>query len=358
MNIGGIELFLMNVLRHSNYEKFEIAILTYRKEIFDLEAEINKMGIKIYKIDNPANVSPIRHFRQLLAIIKVYKPDVIISHTYFNSVFVLLAGLVNGVKIRVSHSHTSMANSSFRMNKVFKYFVSRIIINTVATMRLACSEEAGVALYKDSSFKIIPNGIEISKFKFKELYRSQIRKELEIDNKSTVIGHIGRFAKPKNHEFLLKVFYEYQLNNSDSFLVLVGDGPEKQYIKTLAKALGIDTKVKYLGIRKDIEKILSSMDIFVFPSLYEGLPVSLIEAQANSINILASDTISREVKLSDSLCFFSLNEGSKEWAMKLANIVLIPRNFNDETNIKKYDVANTTRLLEKVYLGNSLEDCL
>jgi glycosyltransferase involved in cell wall biosynthesis len=353
LNIGGIELFLMNVIKHTDRNQYDISILTYSKEVFDLEEQIKQYGVKIHKIDEPSRISTIKHMRQIAKVLEESKPDVLVSHTYFGSAYVILVGLMMGIKTRVVHSHTAMASSKVSVFKSIRWVLSRFIINTASTNRLACSAEAGVAMYGKAAFDTIPNGVDLNRFKFNSLARLRLRKQLNIRDSTVVVGHVGRIAYPKNHEFLIKTFSEYQLLNADSKLILVGDGPKKEHIEKIAKEMGLNNKVIFLGNRHDISELMSSMDLFVFPSLYEGLPVSLVEAQANGVYILASDTVSNEVKVTARLAFLSLKKGPQEWARKMYSMKTQRAIIAPSKKLLRYDIANTVSMLDKIFNGGN-----
>ena len=180
--------------------------------------------------------------------------------------------------------------------------------------RVACSKEAAEWFFgsKAQEAVIFPNAVNIGKYEPNETLRDEKRKELGIEGKF-VIGNIARFAKEKNHKFLMDIFAEL-CKKEDAVLVSCGEGPLWEETKNYAKEKKIDDKILFLGMRKDIPEILQAIDVVVFPSLFEGLPFSLVEAQAGGIPCLISDTIGKETKLTDLVQFFSLDAGAEAWA--------------------------------------------
>ena len=203
-----------------------------------------------------------------------------------------------------------------------------------------------------SSFRIINNAIKTSDFIYDQGVREEKRAEFNIGN-SFVIGHVGRFAQPKNHTFLLEIFRHIYRNNSNAKLLLVGDGPLRLGVESLAEKYGIEDHVIFAGVRSDIPELLSAMDLFVFPSLYEGLPVTLIEAQANGLSIIASDSISDEVKITDLIEFISLDDGPRYWAERVLKCKQKRETGNFSAKIKSagYDIELNAKLIEKLYLN-------
>ncbi len=353
MNIGGIESFLMNIYRNINLQKYEFVFLTYNDEKYDFEDEILSLGGKILRISNPNKVSIFRHIYQLYSIMKKEKPDVVHCHTHFNCAYVMFAAACAGIKIRITHSHSTYAKLEKRLIKRIKWFFSRKIINFFSTNKLACSTEAGEALYNDHKFIVIPNGIDLEKYSFSESKRKELRKKYKIDDNCIVIGHVGRLDIPKNHMFLLEIFKCFLMKNENTKLILVGSGPLENKIKNYIEKAKINDKVIMMGNRNDVYDIYNMFDIFIFPSLYEGLPVTLVEAQANGLQIFASDNISHEIKISENLNFYNLKNTAEQWA----NNIYYNYKERIESNVviknSIYSINNTINELVKIYGGDN-----
>jgi glycosyltransferase involved in cell wall biosynthesis len=350
MNLGGIETFLMNILRNSDRQANEYVILTYSSETFYFEDEIESLGIRIIRIKQPPEVSIWKHVTDLKNIIRSENVDVVHAHTYVNSAYVSLAAYMANVKIRISHSHTTLATTETRLKKRLKWAVAKLLINIFATHRIACSKEAGMALFGKRKFIIIPNGVELSRFYFDKTTRQRIRNKLGLDPETTVIGHVGRFDTPKNHLFLLDIFKSYSHLNPDSKLVLVGSGKLEEEIRYKIDSQKIDDVI-LLGDRNDVNELLNAFDVFVFPSIYEGLPLSLVEVQANGLNSLISDVVANEIKVTKTIHFYSLTKSAEEWANKILGMSIAHQGASNSKSLQSYSIDNTVNRLSAIYEG-------
>ena len=228
------------------------------------------------------------------------------------------------------------------------------IMKRNADYLVACSKLAGDWLYK-KDYVVLPNAIDIEKFAFNEQARREIRNKYAIDDDEFVLGHVGLFNEQKNHKFLIEVFAEYLKINPKSRLLLVGTGEKVEEIKTQAKALGVYDKVVFAGAQQDMPAYYSAFDIFVFPSLWEGLGIVNIEAQANGLAVLNSTSVPNEVKFSDRVIFKKLNDGASSWAKQVEEVRI---EFKDRyapiERLKKsgYDIDGQEVLLRNIYKMN------
>lgn len=355
MDCGGIQSFIMNVFREAKKKGvvFDFLVTVSRKCEYD--EEIKNLGGKIYRV-------PSRREGILKNIIELRK--FFLSHNYEcvhlhasspSYIEPLIMSKKFNIPKRVLHSH-----SSSNVNSLYHRIMSSIYrpkLKKIATDYLACSEEAAKWMYgkyiPSEDIVIIPNSIPIDDFKFDKNDRDKIRRELGIANE-LVIGHVGRFVHAKNHEKIVDVFFNYYSRNPESVLLLVGDGVLKKEVKEKVVRLGIEKNVIFTGIRHDIYNLLKAMDIFIMPSYYEGLPVTLVEAQASGLPCVVSDSITKEVKVSDLITYISLDSELDEWLNKI-NIDI---NFNErvEYNEKikdtKFQVKNVLENLLKIYEVN------
>jgi glycosyltransferase involved in cell wall biosynthesis len=355
MNRGGAETLIMNLYRNMDKTKVQFDFLTCKEGVFD--SEILKMGGKIHRIPY---ISEIGHFKyakkldEFFSTNKEYK--IVHSHMDKMSGIILLAAKKAGVSIRISHSHNTRSEGGLAA-RLYKWYVGNLIIKN-STNLFACSTQAAEWLFKEKSqsTKILKNGIEIQKFTFCPKTRNEVREELNLDNDKFVLGHVGRFAHQKNHSFLIDLFAEYHKINKNSVLVLVGDGPLRLDIERQVKKLNIVCNVKFVGIRSDIHRLLQAFDLFVFPSLHEGLPVSLIEAQGSGLPCVISDNISKEVDIGSNLVeFISLNNNS-QWIQKVKKIASMQLNRNiisHSISKQGYDIRKTAGNLENFYISIS-----
>lgn len=351
MDIGGIESFLMNVCRNIDRKKYQFVFLTYYQHRFDYEEEILKLDNKLIKISQPNCVNIIKHIMEIYTVIKKEKIDVVHCHTYFDSAYVMIAAKLAGVKTRIVHSHTTYGSEKVGIMKTIKWKISRFIINNLSTKRLACSTEAGRALFGKKNFNIIENGIKLSDFFYNNEIREKYKKELKITDDNLIVGHVGRFDTPKNHKYLIEIFEEIVKINKKSKLILVGSGKKEKEIKDYVINKNIEKNVIFLGNRNDINNILNIFDIFIFPSIYEGLPVTLVEVQANGLISLVSNRVSKEIKLSNCINFFPIEKPPKEWAKKALNLNHKRINNKDTLINSIYNIDNTIIKLTKIYNG-------
>lgn len=354
MNRGGAETFLMNVLRNIDRKKFEFVFLCYGKGVFDYEDEITQLGGRIVRIPDVKDVGILAHIQHLRRIMAEYNIDVVHAHTYYNSLFSLIAATLNGVRLRIAHSHSTQSEPNPSLAKRVYFLVSKIGIELFANKFVACGNDAGRALYMPwRKFQVINNGINIKDFVYDQDNRNSIRTELGIDKNATVLMHAGRFAEVKNHDFLIDTFVEYRSRDSSSHLILVGDGPLRKKVEAKVKKLKISEAATCLGMRSDVNRIYSAADVFVFPSLFEGLGIVLIEAQASGLLcIVSKNRVPHEAKITDRLRFITLEKGAKFWSEHIQQSLKedFPRKLSIKCpGIKDYDVKHTVNMLETIY---------
>lgn len=355
MNRGGAETFLMNILRTIDRDNYKFIFLCYGDATFDFENEINNLGGELVRVKDVKDVGIAEHLKDIRKIIKKYKIDVVHAHTYYNSMFALIAGYMMGVKTRIVHSHNTRSESRPSLKKRAYFAISNLMIRIFATEFLACGVDAGRALFgKTKSFTVIPNGINVNQFKFKSSRRKEVRDELRIEDNVTVILHAGRFEEQKNHEYLIDIFRRYYKLNRNSVLILVGRGPLEDDIKILVDDYGLKDHVYFLGVRSDMANLYSAADFFVFPSLFEGLPVVLVEAQASSLSCIVSDTIDRAIDITGLVSFASIaSGGADKWAKHIHENTLLSKNRVLISSLGEYDVNESTKLLTPFYGSNN-----
>lgn len=312
-NTGGVEKFIYTLYTMIK-DSYQVDFMTVDKEI-SYEEEFLKDGCNIYRI-TPRYVS-LKAFQN--DIQKVYENgnyDILwLNKTTLSSIDSLKAAKRNHVKTIICHSHASENLGNLFTLMMHKH--NRRSVNKYVDYKVACSENAANWFFGKNieDVKIFQNAVDIAKYEPVQEIREQKRKEMNLENKF-VIGHIGRFSEEKNHKFILDVFAEVE-KQVDAQLLLCGDGELIDEIRKYAESKGIKDKVSFLGIRKDIPEILQAVDLVLFPSLFEGLPFALVEAQAAGVPCVVSDTVSREAKLTDLMQFLSLDDDVKIWAEKI-----------------------------------------
>ena len=357
MNVGGTETMLINLYRKIN-KKIEFHFISYSKSQAFYDGEIESLGGKVIRLNPPNEVGFITSIKDIKKVIKENGPyDAVHTHMLFNCGIAMIAAYLSGVKVRVSHAHTTSDDSSSFVRKIYINLM-RFFIKVFSTDFLACSNSAGKYLFGNNiicnkKYKVLPNYIEYEKF-INNSDKTSFRKELGIKNDDIVICHIGRFITAKNHEFLIDMAKEMIQKNNKVKLVLVGDGDLKNHIWNKVKSIGIEKNVYFTGIRKDIPSILSSVDLFILPSIYEGLGLVLLEAQAAKVPCLVSEAIQPEVDLGVGLVKkLNLSCGANKWADEANKI--INKNKNSDIDIikavqeKKYDLNSILNNLLSVY---------
>lgn len=345
MNMGGLETFIINVYRNINKEKIQFDFLEHYKEESFYDNEIKKLGGKIYHFSLRNDNNIIKYIYNLNKFFREHKEyEVIHCHMESIGAIIFLIAKLNGIKVRIGHAHTNSTSNNIKgiIKRITSFF-----FKYTSTLNLACSIEAGKYLFSNKKFTVIPNGIDFDKFKFNNDLRDKLRKKYNIENKF-VIGHVGRMDMAKNQLFLIDVFYEFQKNNTNSVLVLVGNGELKEKIEFKIKSLNIENKVLLLGVKSNINEIYSMFDLFAFPSLFEGLGIVLIEAQINSLPIIASDNVPKITKISNSIKYLSLDKN--KWVHEFQKIEKKRKNVKFNKSKYDFDIKNVAKILTKKYI--------
>jgi glycosyltransferase involved in cell wall biosynthesis len=363
---GGTEAVVLNTLKFIDKEKFQIDILVHGDAIKDSENAIHKelvaQGIRMHYV-TPRSVDFHRNIREIRGVFKNNTYNIAHSHMDSAGYFFLREAKTQGVQGLVAHSHNSgldLLKGKKTLKKLAHYLVltySRKKLRNTANFFVSCSDMAGEWLFgkkicSGNNYYMFRNAIDVSAFTFREEIRSKYRKNLCLENK-LVLGHIGRFEEQKNHRFLIRIFSEISKRNADALLLLVGEGSLKEEIKQLTDEHDVLDNVRFLGTRTDIHELMCAMDVFVFPSLYEGLPVTLVEAQANGLKILASDKISRDSILTKDLILKSINDPADKWALDVLNLANHCEHSDNAVELeeKGFDMKSNVKHLEKIYLS-------
>lgn len=351
MSTGGIESHVMNYYREIDKNKYIIDFLVHGNKEGIFDEEIRSFGGKIYNV--PIKSENFRgNIIEIHKILRNNKYDIIHTHMDAMNLIPLIIAKINNVKVRISHSH----NTNHLTNSKIKYSINELarkLAVLFATHYAACSSDAGKWLFgnkKIKQVKIIKNAINLDSYKFNLEKRENKRKELKVSN-SLVIGHIGRFDYQKNHDFLLDIFSEIVKLKNDSHLILVGSGHLEKKINSKIQSLNLQNKVSLVGSKTCVTEMLNAMDVFLFPSLFEGLGMVLIEAQANGLPAIISDTIPQEVIMdSERIEMLSLEGNHQQWAMKVISFSEKGRSDILNTLTREgYSIENETKQLEDYY---------
>lgn len=296
VSYGGLTTVAMNYFRNINRDAFEIDFASINDCSKSFDKELRDSGSRYYKLPHRTK-SPISYMRVLYKVCRDY--DVI--HVHGNSattVLELLPAKLTGVKKRIIHIHNTKSEHTILhslLSPLMKYLM---------TDAVACSDAAGKWIFTDSNFKVLNNAIDLTKYSYSNELRFHMREKYRIDENMLAIGHVGKFVEQKNHMFLIDIFKKIVQKNSRVKLMLVGDGGMRNKIEEKIKTEGLESQVILCGIQDNISRFLSVMDIIVFPSLWKGLPLSLLESQANGLPCVASDVITSEVNMGGAMDFF------------------------------------------------------
>jgi len=347
---NGVESVIMNYYRHLDHSKVQFDFICDEDSTRIPYDEIKKLGGRVFLVPKYQNLP--KYLKALEKLFKDNKYRIVHSNISTLSVFPLYAAKKAGVPFRISHSHSTSNPKEWKRNLIKN--ILRPFSKRYATDYFACSELAGRYLFGNKSFdqgkvKIIHNAIDIDKFKFDEVARKKLRKEFGIKDSTIVVGHVGRFVQQKNHTFLVDVFKGYHKKNPDSKLLLVGSGPLEDEIKKKVERLDLKDSVLFLGQRDDINKLYSVMDVFCLPSLYEGLPVVGVEAQAAGLPTIFSNRISKEVIVSSYAKIVSIHDTGLyiEKINKATRSIKKQRSY--ATVFEYMDINNEASTLEKIY---------
>lgn len=352
MNMGGIENFIMNIYRNIDRDRVQFDFLIHQEEKQIFEDEIISLGGKVFRIPSLGKVGHFKYIKKLREFFLSHHEYKIV-HSHYNTIsgIILREAKKCGIKNRIAHSHIAYPKYKF-LEKIYKSY-SKSFIKSNATKLFACSNLAGEWLYgKNGNYKVINNGIEANKYKLNEKIKIEKREELKIEKDEIAIGHIGRLTEQKNHKFLIEIFSKlYNINNKYK-LFIIGNGELEDKIREQIKTLSLEKNIIMLGVRKDVNEILQAMDLFVFPSLYEGLPVTLVEAQGAGLKCFISDTVTKEIDLECGLTeFISLNRTSEEWAEIIdKNKEYIRKDTIDSLRTHGYDMTENAKNLENRYI--------
>ncbi len=350
MEIGGIENMLMTLMPYMKEKGIIFDFAVHGESIGVHEVKIKELGGKVYHLPRFVGVnifSYLNAWRKLLSC----HPELKIIHGHMTSTATLYLGMAKVLgRITIAHSHSTSTSGGKLL-----YAVKRGMeypLRYLSDYLCACSADAadyrfGKGTSKRSNYHLWHNAIDTSIFRFSLQKRELYRKKLGVGESSVVIGHVGRMISAKNHGFLLEIFKEYQNLNSDSKLLLIGDGPLRGSVEKKIKELGLVANTILTGAVANTEDYLSAMDVFCFPSVYEGLPVSLIEAQTNERICLVSDVISREVKISNSLMFLSLSQSAIIWAEQIKK--MLSDVSKNRINYNPYDVNVVSKEIIRFY---------
>lgn len=362
MSPGGIETLIMNIYRNIDREKVQFDFLTHKGIDGVFDEEIKSLGGEIYKMPKLREGSKtyygkIFEYRRELKKFFLEHQEFHILHCHMTNtaaIYVPIAKKYGSVKCVIAHSHLTQARPGLA-GKVTD--ILHRSIPKLATDYFACSEMAASWIYPkelidSGKVKIIKNGVDPKKFYFNESEREQIRSELGFTGKF-VIGNVSRFKTEKNHIFQIEIFSELKKIIPNAELLLIGEGELMPTIKEKVNNFGLNDYVHFLGVRSDIPQLMLAMDAFLLPSLYEGLPVVGVEAQASGLPVFTSTGVTEEVDITGNVVFTELSEGAEKWAKRISNYMkdYHRHDMYDYIHGNGYDITETARWLQDFYLS-------
>lgn len=349
---GGVETVIMNYYRNINRNEIQFDFICDDDSTNIPYKEIEKLGGKVILI--PPYQNFLKYHIKLKKVLKDGNYKIAHSHISTLSVFSLFAAKCAGVPVRIAHSH-STTNKKEKKKNLFKQCL-RPFSKLFATDYMCCSELAGRWLFGEKQYDkgkvyLLNNAIDLNEYKYDEQKRMLKRKEFEIKDSTLVVGHVGRFVEQKNHKFLIDIFNEIHKKNKDSILLLAGQGPLMKEIKEKVEELKLSQVVLFLGQKNNIGDLYQVFDALCLPSLYEGLPVVGIEAQATGLFCILSDDMTKETKILETTKFFSLNQSASKWADIIIREVsnYKRKDSREEITERNFNIEKEAEKLEKVY---------
>lgn len=343
---GGVESVVMNYYRHIDRERVQFDFLVDADSALVPKEEIEFLGGRVFQV--PPYQRLAAYERELEQLFRAERWPIVHSHINALSVFPLRAAKRAGVRVRIAHSHSSAGKGETAKNAA-KTVLKRFS-NVYPTHRMACSRYAGEWLFgKGAKFEVVYNAIDLSRFIFDTEARAQMRANLGLVGGQTAIGHVGRFAAQKNHGFLIEAFALAAHRRPDLVLILVGTGEVEALAKSWAAERGVADRVMFLGQRDDVDRLYQAFDAFALPSHYEGLGLVGIEAQRAGLLCFLSDQITREVDVTSTVRFLSIDDPAV-WADALSEVEpgeRVPVNMGD---FASYDIDRAAERLAVLYL--------
>ena len=348
---GGVESVVMNYYRNIDRSKIQFDFICDSDSTDIPYEEIKKLGGKVIII--PPYQKVFKYHKELKRVLMNGNYKIVHSHINTLSVFSLWAAKSAKVPIRIAHSHSTTNKKEWKKNLIKK--VLRPFSRIFATNYMACTEHAGRWLFGNKEYDkgnvyILNNAIDLDKFKYDEKIRKEKRCELGISDDTIVIGHVGRFVEQKNHRFLIDVFNELHKQKTNTILTLIGQGPLMREMQEKVKELNIEDVVLFLGQKKNTSDFYQAMDLFLFPSLYEGLGMVAIEAQCAKLPVITSTEVPQIIKISNGLQFVELDDSIECWLTKMMELLDLKRNLKSNKEINLYDIKKEKKHLEKYYL--------
>lgn len=354
MNRGGAETMVMNYYRNIDRSKVQFDFMVHREERGAYDDEIEALGGRVYRMMPLHPFTFGKYQKQIAAFFDKHQEYKIIhGHCSESGYFVYKEASKRGIPVIIAHAHSTKA--LFDLKWFFRTYFKHAMRKYV-TQIFTCGEESAIWLAgKELGKKAIlqRNAIDTRRYLYSHTISQKVRKSLQIPNETLVIGHVGSFWKIKNQTFLIDIFQKLHQENPNSRLLLIGEGELKKEIMQKTALLNLEDSVSFLGSRSDVPDLLKAIDVFVFPSLGEGLSVSMVEAQCAGLPCVVSDTIPREVTMTDLVDFVSLKASADEWVKAVESMLnrkMDRKNYPSIITQAGYDIQKNAEWLQNYYL--------
>ena len=358
---GGTENVMSNIVKNIDLEMFHIDFLIFDKtpDTSEDKKYLESLGCRFYQITARGTDRKL-HNKELDEFFKEHKYDIVHTHMDAIGEEALKAAKKHGVKARIAHSHNTdqLDNPKGLKDHLHRAYLKyeKHLLRRYADYYVACSPEAGKWLFGErrcsgDNYLLLTNAIESSKYSYDEEIRAEVRNELGLEGKKVII-HVGQFRTQKNHDKIIDVFSELCSRDESYRLILVGNGEEEDRIRNKVRDIGLSDKVLFLGSRNDVDRLLQAADVFLFPSLYEGLSIALLEAQASDLICIVSDTVSPASFVTEKTMGLGLDNDSRVWADKIQSSLDAYKTRSDRRSLfaeKGYDISAQIKVLEKFY---------
>ena len=354
MNRGGAETMVMNYYRQIDRTKLQFDFMVHRDERGEYDDEIEALGGRIFRMPPVRPWSASSYRKQVSEFYKKH-PEYRVIHSHMSELgyYDFIEAERLGVPVRIAHAHNRPHGVDLK-SPMRWYYKTKMMPHI--THMFICGEEAGNWLFGEKNsgkFIMLNNAIDSRKYALDPSVRKKVRDDLGISN-NLVIGHVGRFDTQKNHRFLIEIFNKVQAKRSDALLLLIGNdsGEIGEKIHSMVSAFGISDKVRFLGVRSDVAELMQAMDVFLFPSLFEGLSLASVEAQAAGLQVLISDGVPIECKKTPLVHVMPLSASAESWADKVTELAGIPRQNTCQDIIDSgFDIKENAKWLQNFYLS-------
>lgn len=351
LTIGGAEKVARDIALYAPTGQYEFHYIVFGEEIGAYEQQLQEKGCTVFHLEEPSDSYP-QFLKALWKLMKTHRYDIVHAHNMFNCGFSMLAAALAGVPVRVAHSHSALDDGNSVVKRVYEA-VMRFLILTCSTDLVGCGEKAGQRLFGEKAWakrgNLVLNGIDIASFAYDERKRNTIREQLDLSDRF-VIGHAGHLAEVKNQKFLLDLMPEVLKHRSDAMLLLLGEGADRPMLEQKIRDMGLENHVIMTGNVTNVADYLSAMDVFVFPSLFEGTPLSILEVQANGLPCVISDSVPPDVFLADLIHPLSLQAPKDTWVDMILNQRRTDtQHYNQQLRGSDYAVETAMEKIYRIY---------